>query len=132
MRNEKDVEFVDSVMDGERYRAGRFAFSLRQRLFREHLGLLGQGKSNTDIRDPVADAFYKGTWMRAASVNTKIYDEVFCCLPADSVTSFDGLSKMKAKLPMAVTESAAAAKKLLNIQVWYQHQPNEHRTRLTY
>lgn len=69
-------------MDGHPYQAGKFALSLRKRLFREHLGLLTQ-ESSPDIRidDPVADSFYKETWIRIAALNTKVYEEVFRCLP---------------------------------------------------
>ena len=34
----RDTEFVKSKMDGKEYLAGRFAFEMRQRLMREHLG----------------------------------------------------------------------------------------------
>lgn len=68
-------------MDGRPYLAGKYAFSLRKRLFREHLGLLTEEVESIDIRDPVCDAFYKETWIRIASLNTKVYDEVFRCIP---------------------------------------------------
>lgn len=68
-------------MDGQRYQAGKFALSLRKRLFREHLGLLKMGNNEISIEDPVADCFYKETWIRIAARNTKIYEEVFRCIP---------------------------------------------------
>ena len=69
-------------MNGQPYKAGKYASSLRKRLFREHLGLLETGSnSNIDIDDPVSDSFYKETWLRVAALNTKIYEEVFRCLP---------------------------------------------------
>lgn len=68
-------------MDGEPYKAGKYAFSLRKRLFREHLGLLNQREETIDIRDPISDAFYKDTWIRIAALNTKVYEEIFRCIP---------------------------------------------------
>jgi len=109
-------------MDGKPYQAGRFALSLRKRLFREHLGLLtDQSTSDTiDITDPVTDQFYKGTWIRIASLNTKIYEQVFRCIPCDEVTSFAQLREFQSQLPMAFTEPAAAQQKLKQIQVYMQ------------
>ena len=43
--------------------------------FREHLGVL-LGHSDIDVTDPVSDDFYKGTWMKVASDNTSIYEQV--------------------------------------------------------
>lgn len=69
-------------MDKQPYRAGKFALSLRKRLFREHLGLLRtENDPDMNIDDPIADSFYKETWIRTAALNTKIYEEVFRCLP---------------------------------------------------
>jgi phospholipase D1/2 len=69
-------------MDGKPYLAGRFALSLRKRLFQEHLGLLNmECEPELDIQDPISDSFYKETWIRIAALNTKIYEEVFHCIP---------------------------------------------------
>jgi phospholipase D1/2 len=71
-------------MDGKPYLAGKFALSLRKRLFREHLGLLNmENGSKQDVRDPITDSFYKDTWIRIAALNTKIYEEVFRCIPCN-------------------------------------------------
>ena len=42
---------------------------------REHLGLLS-GKSTVDVSDPVSSAFYKGVWMKRATINTSMYEKV--------------------------------------------------------
>ena len=42
---------------------------------REHLGLLS-GKSSVDVSDPVSSAFYKGVWMKRATINTSVYEKV--------------------------------------------------------
>ena len=105
-------------MDEQPYKAGRFASSLRRRLFREHLGLLkSDSDSDIDVRDPVADSFYKGTWLRIASLNTKVYDQVFRCIPCDDVTTFAQLREFQSQLPLAFTEPTVAKQKLAQIQV---------------
>lgn len=77
-------------MDGQPYKAGKFALSLRKRLFREHLGLLTQESSpEINVDDPVADSFYKETWIRIASLNTKVYEEVFRCLPCKFIRNWE-------------------------------------------
>lgn len=105
-------------MDGQPYEAGRFASSLRRRLFREHLGLLkSDADTDIDITDPVTDSFYKGTCLRIASLNTKIYDQVFRCIPCDEVTTFAELREFQSQLPLAFTEPTVAKQKLAQIQV---------------
>ena len=98
-------------MDGQPYRAGLYASSLRKQLFREHLGIT-ESEADVDIRDPVADSFYKGTWIRIASLNTKVYEDVFRCVP------FARLREFQAKFPLALTEPQAAEQKLTQIQVF--------------
>lgn len=70
----QDEEFVQSVMNGVEYKAGKFGLTLRLQLFREHLGLLD--KPEVDIRDAVSEKFYRNLWQDTAKLNTEIYDEV--------------------------------------------------------
>lgn len=91
----KDKEFVTSVMDGKEYLAGKFAFNLRSRLFREHLGLLDSPGSDVDIRDVVSESFYEDVWMATAKKNTEIYEEVFHCIPTDQVRSLSDMAAYK-------------------------------------
>ena len=58
---------------------------------REHLGINPDDVIQPDITDPIIKSFLNGVWMRQASVNTKVYDEVFKCLPSDEVHSFQQL-----------------------------------------
>jgi len=114
----KDIEFVKSTMNKHQYMAGRFALSLRKRLFREHLGVETDesGVDSVDISDPIADSFYKGTWMHRAAVNTNIYDKVFRCSPSDSITSFEKLNAMKSNLSLAITDPVSARTHLSEIK----------------
>ncbi|XP_021682219.2 phospholipase D zeta 1 isoform X2 [Hevea brasiliensis] len=59
----EDKEFVDSSMNGEPWKAGKFTHSLRCSLWSEHLGL------------------------DAGEENTRIYQDVFGCLPNDLIHS---------------------------------------------
>lgn len=61
-------------MNGNDYKAGRFARSLRMNLFKEHLGLFDD--SSVDITDPISDDFYNNVWLKTAQRNTEVYDEV--------------------------------------------------------
>ncbi|XP_065577952.1 phospholipase D1-like [Artemia franciscana] len=105
----QDLDFEPSLMDGKPYDCGRFAGSLRKYLFREHLGLLGQA-------DPVCDAFYKGVWIKAASLNTKIYEEVFNCLPADRVTTFSEVKLYQSLVALSIRNPEEAEEKLKQVK----------------
>ncbi|KAI3939506.1 hypothetical protein MKW92_032301, partial [Papaver armeniacum] len=79
----EDKEFVDSSMNGMPWKAGKFAFSLRQSLWAEHLGLCAG--EMIQISDPVIDTTYKDIWMATAKTNTTIYQDVFACVPNDLI-----------------------------------------------
>ncbi|KAL7126517.1 hypothetical protein ABFS83_14G193200 [Erythranthe nasuta] len=81
----QDKEFIDSSMDGNPWKAGRFAFNLRVSLWAEHLGL--NAHQVAQIQDPVADTTYKGLWLDVAKLNKKIYEDVFSCIPNDTIQS---------------------------------------------
>lgn len=61
-------------MNHKEYSAGKFAQSLRFRLFREHLGVMNTTK--VDLKDPISDEFYKNIWIKTSQRNTEVYDEV--------------------------------------------------------
>ncbi|XP_048236121.1 phospholipase D zeta 1 [Ricinus communis] len=81
----EDKEFVDSSMNGEPWKAGKFTYSLRCSLWSEHLGL-SAGEINK-ISDPVAETTYRDLWLAIAKENTKIYQDVFACLPSELIHS---------------------------------------------
>ncbi|KAL4588394.1 hypothetical protein LXL04_001278 [Taraxacum kok-saghyz] len=81
----EDKEFIESTMNGETWRAGKFANSLRLNLWSEHLGLNVEEISR--IRDPIADGTYKDLWLATAKANSQIYQDVFSCIPNDSIHS---------------------------------------------
>lgn len=103
-------------MNGESFPVGLFAGKLRKNLFREHLGLLEHAGSNIDINDPISDAFYKHTWQKIAKENTKIFDEVFKCIPNDSVRTIHSLKKYSEEPPMWRVNVRNAEERLKHVQ----------------
>ncbi|KAI8981744.1 hypothetical protein BDF20DRAFT_911999 [Mycotypha africana] len=108
----EDSEMIESRMNGQPYKAAKYALTLRMQLFKEHLGLLKNDrnsihfhdlypqakKSHFDperyksmtyedliVMDPLLDDFYSKIWNRTAENNTLIYRDVFRCVPDDTV-----------------------------------------------
>ncbi|XP_060966950.1 phospholipase D zeta 1 [Cannabis sativa] len=81
----EDNEFVDSTMNGQPWKAGKFSFSLRCFLWSEHLDL--HAGEVIKISDPVSDSTYKDLWLATAEKNSTIYQEVFSCFPNDLIHS---------------------------------------------
>ncbi|OMP11451.1 Phospholipase D/Transphosphatidylase [Corchorus olitorius] len=81
----EDKEFVESSMNGESWKAGKFAHSLRCSLWSEHLGL--QPGEISMISDPVLEQTYRNLWLATAEANSKIFQDVFACIPNDLIHS---------------------------------------------
>ncbi|OMP03351.1 Phospholipase D/Transphosphatidylase [Corchorus capsularis] len=81
----EDKEFVESSMNGESWKAGKFAHSLRCSLWSEHLGL--QPGEISKISDPVLEQTYRNLWLATAEANSKIFQDVFACIPNDLIHS---------------------------------------------
>lgn len=113
-----DESFEEGRMNGEPYPSGLYAGKLRKFLFKEHLGLLDPDPERTpvDIIDPVISSFWSGQWQRTSRRNTKIYDEVFKCIPTDEVTTFASLRKYAEDPPMSKTDTADAIKEIARIE----------------
>ncbi|RXI01795.1 hypothetical protein DVH24_015144 [Malus domestica] len=91
----EDKEFLESSMNGQPWKAGKFAYSLRCSLWSEHLGL--QAGEINQISDPVSDTTYKNLWLETAKENSIIYEDVFSCIPNDSIHSRAALRQCKAQ-----------------------------------
>uniref|UniRef100_A0A1Y1KJ45 phospholipase D n=1 Tax=Photinus pyralis TaxID=7054 RepID=A0A1Y1KJ45_PHOPY len=113
----EDQEFEDGLMNSQPFPLGKFAGSLRRRLFKEHLGLLGVENEEIDINviDPVSEAFYKNIWYDTAAKNTEIYEAVFHCIPSNKVRTFAELKKYKELQPLYVDEPVQAEQMLNRI-----------------
>ncbi|KAJ5263900.1 hypothetical protein N7478_011505 [Penicillium angulare] len=107
----EDQDFIESEMDGNPYRAGRHAATLRRQLWREHLGLLPaqdydaaneanaqppdvclneilEGPENDFVTDPLGDSVWN-TWREQATVNTEMYRVLFRADPDDHIKTFE-------------------------------------------
>ncbi|RXH82202.1 hypothetical protein DVH24_036543 [Malus domestica] len=91
----EDKEFFESSMNGQPWKAGKFAHSLRCSLWSEHLGLLA-GEIH-QINDPVSDSTYKDLWLATAKENSTVYQDVFSCIPSDSIHSRTALRQCRAQ-----------------------------------
>lgn len=87
----RDEEFQDSVLNGQKVKVGKYAYSLRKKIFRLHLGIYWDNPKQIDVKDCVSDEFYN-LFKSTSSQNTKVYDEVFKCLPSDNILNFEILA----------------------------------------
>ena len=101
----EDYQVLESKMDGQPYKAGHHAATLRRLLWREHLGLLPaqsldasedpnaqppdvcpnnvlEGKEYDFVADPLSDEVW-GLWTEQATTNTAIYRHLFRADPDD-------------------------------------------------
>ncbi|KAJ6660957.1 hypothetical protein lerEdw1_016977 [Lerista edwardsae] len=108
----QDTDTIPSTMDGEDYKAGRFAQSLRLQCFRV---VLGSSTDPNDLQDPVSDKFFKEVWVSTAARNATIFDKVFRCLPSDQVNNLTHLRDFIAKPKLACENPAKAAEELKKI-----------------
>nr|XP_056705473.1 phospholipase D1 [Euleptes europaea] len=108
----QDTNTVPSVMDGQDYKAGKFAQSLRLQCFRV---ILGSATDSTDLQDPVSDKFFKEVWVSTAARNATIFDKVFRCLPSDQVNNLTQLRDFIAKPKLACENPAKATEELKKI-----------------
>ncbi|PVH79759.1 phospholipase D/nuclease, partial [Cadophora sp. DSE1049] len=106
----EDPVMIDSRMDGEPFKASRFAASMRRNLFRKHLGLVsGQDPTKPDenflpvdkfdnlydwgsdsdllVEDPLSDTFEE-LWSHTARTNTEVFDKVFRQVPSNAVRNW--------------------------------------------
>lgn len=122
-----DEVFGEGRMNGEAFPAGLFASKLRKFLFKEHLGLLEPHPERVpvDVTDPIIDAFFNGIWRRTSYRNTKIYDEVFKCIPTNNVKTFVELKAYVESDKMCKTDVPAAEREITKIEGYLVDLPLE-------
>ncbi|RNA10828.1 Phospholipase D1 [Brachionus plicatilis] len=98
-----DEEFVDSVMSKKPFKAGKYALSLREKIFKLHLGVYFENPSQLNVVDCVSDEFYN-MFKSISHQNTLVYDEVFKCLPSDNILNFDDLKNYTKKSSLSKTD----------------------------
>lgn len=111
-----DEAFEDGKMNGESFPSGSYAGHLRRHLFQEHLGLLTADNGEIDITDPICDAFYKDVWLKTSKENTKIFNDVFRCIPNDQVRNFVTLKKNGDEPALCKSDPDEAEKQLKNVK----------------
>ncbi len=86
-----DVETFPSKMNGKDWQAGKFAHSLRMRLWKEHVGMLGGGEevqpdaaAAVDLNDPFGTMWE--IFRRTAVNNRAIYEGCFPTMYRDEYT----------------------------------------------
>jgi len=83
----KDEEFTHSTLNGKTVKVGKYASSLRQRIFKVHLGIMQSNPARIDVSDCASDIFYQ-MFRNISHQNSLVYDEVFKCIPSDSLLTF--------------------------------------------
>ena len=101
----EDTNQIDSTMNGQPFKAGHHAATLRRMLWREHLGLLhaqqldgsddpnaqppdvcandiAEGSEFEFVADPLGDEVWE-MWTRQATKNTEIFRHLFRADPDD-------------------------------------------------
>ena len=61
-------------------------------ILRLHLGVYFNNPNHVDVNDCVSDEFYN-RFRLTSSENTRLYDDVFKCLPSDNILNFEDLAK---------------------------------------
>eukprot|EP00828_Plagiopyla_frontata_P033709 TRINITY_DN4377_c0_g1_i1.p1 TRINITY_DN4377_c0_g1~~TRINITY_DN4377_c0_g1_i1.p1 ORF type:complete len:252 (+),score=53.78 TRINITY_DN4377_c0_g1_i1:109-864(+) len=87
----EDQEAIKTVMNGETYKARKFAHTLRQEIFQEHFGLTPE-----ESIDPLAEEMFKKI-SETAKNNTQIYRELFYPYPDDYIIQLSDLDKPEMK-----------------------------------
>ena len=112
----EDQKFLDSTMDGQPYKAGHHAATLRRLLWREHLGLLPAQKLDASedpnaqppdvcendimegpeyefVADPMSDRVWD-MWTGNATRNTDLFRHLFRADPDDNSKCFPSLPSL--------------------------------------
>ncbi|CAG7850914.1 Phospholipase D1 Short=PLD 1; AltName: Full=Choline phosphatase 1; AltName: Full=Meiosis-specific sporulation-specific protein 14; AltName: Full=Phosphatidylcholine-hydrolyzing phospholipase D1 [Serendipita indica DSM 11827] len=111
----EDSDMINSRMNGQPYKAARFAATLRRALFKEHLGLIkpqhcepetvGQvtsymtpvphphkdttmSREDQMVADPLSDEFEQ-LWNNTAHKNTQVFSEIFKTVPSNNVRNWN-------------------------------------------
>ncbi|XP_063696243.1 phospholipase D2 isoform X2 [Culicoides brevitarsis] len=123
----QDEAFEDGRMNGETFPSGLYAGRLRRFLFKEHLGILEPKphQRQIDVTDPISDQFYNGIWRRTSNRNTRIFDEVFHCIPTNNTETFVQLKSYLEEDPLCKTDVKAAEKRIEQIEGYLVDLPLE-------
>ena len=96
----------DSIMNGEEYKAAKFAVTLRKALMAEHLGI---DVDDEILNDPLSNELLK-LFKDTAKNNTLIYRNLFRCYPDDEMKTFKDTKKCP-KIPFVDKKEIEQLKK---------------------
>ncbi len=105
-----DCEFVNAKFNDVKVQVGKYAQSLRHKIFkykysmcfwlilkivinfcfRLHLGIYFDNTNRIDVTDCTSDAFYD-LFRKTSKLNTETFDDVFKCIPSDNILTFGDL-----------------------------------------
>ncbi|XP_060083153.1 phospholipase D1-like [Ylistrum balloti] len=109
----EDIHKTDVNFNGRVHRVGKFASSLRKKIFSEHLGI---PRGDPLLDDPVCDKFYKSTWIQQATVNTTMFQKVFNCFPDDRILSYAEFEEYQKQTVLAESDPQEANKLLSKVK----------------
>ncbi|XP_055342623.1 phospholipase D1-like [Paramacrobiotus metropolitanus] len=112
----KDREFDESVMDGKPFPSGKFSGRFRRRLMKICLGIWNEPNADATVADAICDNFFHNVWNATALHNEHIYEDVFACLPSDSVVDFVKLAEWEKKEHICQTDPDEAREHLKKIK----------------
>lgn len=114
----QDESFEEGRMNGETFPSGLYAGRLRRFLFKEHLGILDPKPNSPKIYidDPISDQFYNGIWRRTSNRNSRIFDEVFKCIPTNNTETFVQLKTYLEEEPLCRTDVKEAEERIKQIE----------------
>lgn len=126
----EDLDMIDSTMNGEPYKAARFAATLRRRLYRGHLGLIEPQHCPPDpsqsepvtaamraigvppddvtnsaedqiVADPLSDEL--NTLLKSTGdKNAELFEDVFHCVPSNKVRTWKQYNEYVPQYPIKV------------------------------
>ncbi|CAF4014666.1 unnamed protein product [Adineta steineri] len=108
-----DLEMIDSHLNDQMTKVGRFCSTWRKTLFRHILGIENEEEINVD--DPCTDEFYE-YFRRIAKNNTQIYEEVFNTIPTNQVRQYDDIEAYSQRPSLKDTDPQTAYNKCKQIQ----------------
>ncbi|KAH9284142.1 Phospholipase D1 [Echinococcus granulosus] len=117
MLGHRDSELAVVVEDEVEEEKSGVVADVRRRLMAEHLGVLSDQASlpwdPALLHQPISDAFFHSVWRKTALDNMNIFEEVFNCVPSNSVRRYSERStQMQGKWP----RGTKAAELLLGIR----------------
>ena len=98
-------------MNGEIFHAGKFAISLRKRLWKEHLGITNENL----IKDPISKETWE-FWNKTSKTNTEIFTKVFPFIPSNSIQYIDQYLKLNKEKELGIQELKDVKKELSKIK----------------